>query len=53
MTVKVTSDVASPWTDGAAQLRIARKGPFLMRDASVYRIPAQLARLVRARASLR
>jgi len=53
MTVKVTSDVASPWTDAAAQLLIARKGPFLMRDSSVYRIPAQLARLVRARASLR
>jgi len=51
--IKTTCDRGSPWTDGAAELRIARRGPFLMRDSSVYRIPARLARLVRARASLR
>ena len=53
MKVRVTAGVASPWTDAAADLRIARRGPYLVRDSSVYRIPAGLARLVRARASLR
>ena len=51
--IKVTSDVVSPWTDVAAHLSISRRGAFLMRDSTVYRIPAKLARLVRARASLR
>jgi len=51
--IKVTSDLVSPWTDGAAHLSISRRGGFLMRDSTVYRIPTQLARLVRARASLR
>jgi hypothetical protein len=53
MKIKAIADVASPWTDAAADLRIARRGPYLVRDSSVYRIPAALARLVRARASLR
>jgi hypothetical protein len=51
--IKVTSDMVSPWTDRAAHLSISRRGGFLMRDSTVYRIPTQLARLVRARASLR
>jgi hypothetical protein len=51
--IKATASVASPWTDAAADLRIARRGPYLVRDSSVYRIPVALARLVRARASLR
>jgi hypothetical protein len=53
MAIKATCDHATPWTDAASELRIARRGPFLVRDSSVYRIPARLARLVRARASLR
>ena len=52
MTIKTTCDAASPWTDAAAELSIARRGSFLMRDSTVYRIPTRLARLVRARASL-
>jgi hypothetical protein len=51
--IKTTSELASPWTDTAATLQIARRGAFLMRDSTVYRIPARLARLVRARVSLR
>ena len=51
--IKTTCDQASPWTDTAAELRIARRGPFLMRETTVFRISAQLARLVRARQSLR
>jgi len=53
MAIKATCDLASPWTDTAATLQISRRGAFLMRDSSVYRIPARLARLVRARAPLR
>jgi hypothetical protein len=53
MAIKATCDLQTPWTDRAAHLSIARRGAFLMRDSTVYRIPAKLARLVRARASLR
>jgi hypothetical protein len=53
MKIKTTSDLASPWTDTGATLEIARRGPYLTRDSTVYRIPARLARLVRARTSLR
>jgi hypothetical protein len=52
MAIRFTSDTPSPWTDRAAQLSVSRRGAFLMRDSTVYRIPAQLARLVRAHASL-
>ena len=51
--IKVTCDVASPWTDESAHLSIARRGPFLLRDSTVLRIPAKLAQHVRARVSLR
>jgi hypothetical protein len=51
--IRATANVSSPWADAASDLRIARRGPYLVRDSSVYRIPAQLARRVRARASLR
>lgn len=53
MPIKITSDTLSPWTDRAAHLSIARRGGFLLRDTTILRIPARLARLVRARASLR
>jgi hypothetical protein len=51
--IKVTSDVASPWTDESAHLSIARRRPFLLRDSTILRIPAKLAQQVRARVSLR
>jgi hypothetical protein len=51
--IKVTSDVASPWTDESAHLSIARRRPFVLRDSTILRIPAKLAQEVRARASLR
>ena len=50
--IKVTCDVASPWTDESAQLSIARSRPFLLRDSTILRIPAKLAQQVRARISL-
>jgi hypothetical protein len=51
--IKVTCDVTSPWTDESAHLSIARRGPFLLRDSTILRIPAKLAQQVRARVSLR
>jgi len=51
--IKVTCDVASPWTDESAHLSIARRRPFLLRDSTILRIPAKLAQQVRARVSLR
>jgi len=51
--IKITCDVASPWTDESGHLSIARRGAFLLRDSTVLRIPAKLARQVRARVSLR
>jgi hypothetical protein len=53
MRIKVTYDLPSPWTDSAAELRISRRGAYLFRESTVLRIPSQLAKLVRARASLR
>jgi hypothetical protein len=50
--IKVSCDVASPWTDESAQLSIARRRPFLLRDSTILRIPAKLAQQVRARISL-
>ena len=51
--IKVNCDVASPWTDESAHLSIAHRGAFLLRDSTILRIPAKLARQVRARVSLR
>jgi hypothetical protein len=51
--IKVTCDVASPWTDESAHLSIARRGAFLLRDSTILRIPAKLAKQVRARVSIR
>jgi hypothetical protein len=51
--IKVTSDVASPWTDESAHLSIARRRPFLLRDSTILRIPAKLAQQIRARVSIR
>jgi hypothetical protein len=51
--IRITCSLASPWTDGAADVRISRRGAYLLRDSTVLRIPARLARQVRARASLR
>ncbi|HLB19224.1 MAG TPA: hypothetical protein VK613_08850 [Gaiellaceae bacterium] len=50
--ITVTCNVASPWTDESAHLSIARRRPFLLRDSTILRISAKLARQVRARSSL-
>ncbi len=51
--IKMTCNLASPWTDAAGGLGISRRGAYLLRDGTVLRIPARLARQVRARTSLR
>jgi hypothetical protein len=51
--IRVTCNLASPWTDAAGQLSVSRRGAYMLRDSTVLRIPLKLARQVRARASLR
>jgi hypothetical protein len=51
--VVIASATPSPWTDGNAHLSIARRSPYLLRDGTVVRISAGLARQIRARVSLR
>ena len=52
MAIKATCDQPTPWTDAAAHLSVARRGPYLLREDTVLRIPAQLAKRIRARLSL-
>jgi hypothetical protein len=51
--IRITADAASPWTDAASDVRISRRGRYLWVDGTIFRIPLQLARLVRAGRSLR
>jgi hypothetical protein len=51
--IAITTETPSPWSDRAAHLSIARRGSYLLRDATIMRIPAGLARQIRARTSLR
>lgn len=50
--VRFTSDSPSPWTDGRNDVRISRTGRLLWIDGTMFKIPLQLARRVRARRSL-
>jgi len=50
--IVIKTDAPSPWSDPAARLSIARRGSYLLRDSTIMRIPAGLARQVRARSSL-
>ena len=51
--IKFTADAPSPWTDGANDIRISRKGRLLWLDGSIVRIPLRVAQLIRAHRSLR
>jgi hypothetical protein len=51
--ITFTADAPSPWTDGANDVRISRKGRLLWLDGMVVRIPLQLAQRIRAGRSLR
>lgn len=50
--VVVGGPTLSPWTDGADTFRIARRAPYLERDGRLFRIPAAIARKIRARKPL-
>lgn len=50
--IRFLADTASPWTDAATDVRIARRGSFLWIDGTILRIPLQLARRIRRGASL-
>jgi hypothetical protein len=51
--IKVTCNLASPWTDAAARVSVSRRGAYLLRESLVLRIPLKVAQRVRARTSLR
>jgi hypothetical protein len=51
--ITFSADAPSPWTDGADDIRIARKGRLLWLDGSIVRIPLRVAQLIRAHRSLR
>jgi hypothetical protein len=50
--ITFTADAPSPWTDGADDYFISRKGRLLWIDGNIVRIPLQLAQRIRARRSL-
>jgi len=50
--IRFTADAPSPWTDGRNDVRISRTGRLLWIDGTMFKIPLQLARRVRARRSL-
>jgi hypothetical protein len=50
--VKLQSTTPSPWTDGAADIRIARRGGYVWLDGWVFKVPARLAALARSGRSL-
>ena len=50
--VRLTADSPSPWTDGRNDVRISRTGRLLWIDGTIFRIPLQLAKRIRARRSV-
>lgn len=50
--IRVSSDQASPWTDGLISLAVSRHGAYLKREGQLYAIPAALASRVRAGRSI-
>jgi hypothetical protein len=43
----------NPWTDGANDVRVSRRGGYLLIDGATIKIPLQLAQRIRRGASLR
>ncbi len=50
--VRIFSSPSSPWGDGANSLWISKRGGYLMRDRTVVKISAALARRILARRPL-
>ena len=53
LVIRVTAPTASPWTDWATDLQVSRRGGWLYRDGTFFRVPATFAARIRARLSLR
>jgi hypothetical protein len=51
--VHVTTPTASPWSDSSTELHVSRRGGWLYRDGTFFRVPAKFAARIRARLSLR
>lgn len=51
--VRMTTVAQSPWSDSSTDVRVSRRGGWLYRDGTFYRVPAKFAARIRARQSLR
>jgi hypothetical protein len=51
--VRITTATPTPWSDETTDVDVARRGGWLARDGTFFRVPATFAARVRARASLR
>ena len=51
--VRMTTVAQSPWSDSLTDVRVSRRGGWLYRDGTFYRVPAKFAARIRARQSLR
>jgi hypothetical protein len=51
--VRITTATPTPWSDETTDVEVARRGGWLARDGTFFRVPATFAARVRARASLR
>jgi hypothetical protein len=53
LVVRMTTPTASPWSDWATDVQVSRRGGWLYRDGTFFRVPAKFAARIRARQSLR
>ena len=51
--VRMTTVERSPWSDPLTDVRVSRRGGWLYRDGTFYRVPVKLAARIRGRLSLR
>jgi hypothetical protein len=51
--VRMTTVTPTPWSDSLTDVRVSRRGGWLYRDGTFFRVPAKFAARIRARVSLR
>jgi hypothetical protein len=51
--VRFTTAAPTPWSDSMTDVEVARRGGWLARDGTFFRVPAKFAARIRARQSLR
>ena len=51
--IRMTTVAQSPWSDSSTDVRVSRRGGWLYRDGTFFRVPAKFAARIRARQSLR